>query len=177
MDTEHTLPQWDGRFAYDEAWYERFRSAGSFEDYAYFGDTREARTRERERFFAGEVRNPTLRYPKLADFDFEGRERALHTLQADITLFEENPTVRRAYEERIAAKKIELSMMYAALHGQDDAFCKVSSFLYGSPDPNVHSYNLAQLLVQIGERRESPDHQCASPSQNSTDKFYRAHGA
>ncbi|EKE15983.1 MAG: hypothetical protein ACD_11C00057G0008 [uncultured bacterium] len=141
----------------DEDWYEKFSELGSFQEFEYFMDKKEKREEQKNEFLGEQVRNPKLNYPKLENFDFESKERALLNLKKEILEIEKNEIVKQLYRWKINEKLSQLRMMLASKNGNDKRFAKYSRFIYGSPDENVFKLNLKNVNNVIERNRDSDD--------------------
>lgn len=128
--------------ALDEKWYPLIIEAGLFEDYTYLEGEKEYRRQEQDKFLSGTVDNPTLDYPLLKTFDFEGRERKLENLHTQICKDEKNSLVKLAYRKRIREKLNEISLLRAAYNGEDENVTSYSHLIYGDINPEVYQYAL-----------------------------------
>ena len=139
----------------DAELFERFKEL-YFEDYEYLSGDATHRKEQKEAFVNGEIENPALDYPKLEDFDFEGREQALLELKAD-ALAHENEVVAEAYRWRINEMIAQVRMLKAAHEGQDHRFARYSEFVYGKPSEEAFEYDKAQFQRIRGKALASED--------------------
>ncbi|MEX0924683.1 MAG: tyrosine/phenylalanine carboxypeptidase domain-containing protein [Candidatus Paceibacterota bacterium] len=142
----------------DDKWYERFQET-CFDDYEYLHGDSEKREHEKERFLSVGEGNPTLDYPKLEDFDFEGREQKLVELKGDVLEEEENDIVRQLYRWRVNEELAKLRMLKAAQEGDDNRFMRYSDFIYGEPSPEIFTYTLTQVRDKIESYKQSDNEQ------------------
>ncbi|HMN19751.1 MAG TPA: DUF1704 domain-containing protein, partial [Candidatus Moranbacteria bacterium] len=138
-------------------WFERFSRAGSFEDYDYLEGEKKYREQERKKFLEEAARNPNLGYPKLENLDFAGKEKELLDLKKEILEKESSDAVKKAYRWKLNEKIAQLRMLKASKDGDDKKFAKYSRFIYGMPEKEIFSYDIAAVRAAMEARENSDD--------------------
>ncbi len=138
--------------AIDTHYFEKFTKdgLGSFESYWYLGGDLREREKQKNLFLDDAIRNPTLDYPYLDDFDFDGKKERLRNLQGEIQA-EGNDILIKAYLPKIEVKLNEISMLAAAKFGNDIAFTDFATRVFGHPQKDVHQYIINRLRKQCEE--------------------------
>lgn len=139
------------QYKLDEKWYGPFKEVGSFAAWEYLLGDKTKREEERRKFLAGEVRNPTLDYPKLLSEDWKQREEKLLHLKQNVINQEPNETVKQAYRWKINEKIAAVRMMQAATRGDFRRFMRYSTFIYGRPSAEIFAFTIQGL--QDGAKR------------------------
>lgn len=155
--------------ALDDLWYKSFKSVGAFQDYEYLTGKEKHREEQKNKFLADEIRNPTLDYPELENFDFNQKEQRLLLLKKDILAQEKNNTLRQLYRWRINEKIAELRMLKATYSGDDRRFARYSKFVYGKPEKEIYEYTISQIKQVIDDKlfNADPDISSAAKRLNS----------
>ncbi len=146
----------------DAQWYDRFHENAAFQAYEYLIGNKEERTRQKERFINGDVDAPTLDYPRLDEFDFDGYESNLLQLKADILSQEQHDIVKNVYKWKINEKLAELRMLRATKNGDDKRFKRYAQFIYGKPEDDITGYtmdNTMSLMTNVLNNPSSSDEQ------------------
>lgn len=136
---------------FDSSWYLKFQEHGNWEAFDQLGGERDVRDAQKEAFLRGEIENPTLDYPYLAEFPFDDYEAGLLKLKAAIISQEEVEAVREAYRWKINEKLAELRMLRAAQQGDIRRFKHYSHFVYGGPSKEVFDFTVNKLHEEIAQ--------------------------
>jgi len=144
--------------AIDEEYFEKFTDGGlgSFESYSYLGGDIDFREKQKDLFLKKEVRNPTLDYPFLNEFDFEGKKEKLRTLQQEIQA-DGNDILMKAYLPKIEVKLNEIAMLAAAKSKNDGAFTDFATRVFGHPEKDIHHYITNSLRLQCQSISDNPE--------------------
>ncbi len=133
----------------DKKWYDRFEFVGGFQPYTYFDDISQDRENQKKLFINGEIEYPQLDYPRINHNELDYREQELVKLKKDILTEESDSTVRQMYRWKINEKIAEVRMMRATLDGNDKNFDRYSSFVYGTPEKNIHNYTMWKIAQKM----------------------------
>ena len=141
----------------DEKWYDRFEFVGGFQPYTYFDDISHDREKQKKLFINGEIEYPQLEYPRINPNELDYREQELIKLKEDILKEESDATMRQMYRWKINEKVAEIRMMRATLNGNDKNFDRYSSFVYGTPEKNIHNYTMWKVEQKMHDIISSAD--------------------
>lgn len=139
----------------DTQWYSRFEEAGSFAAFELLNGDKVYRNEQRTKFISDEIENPVLDYPELDPENLIKREQELLTLKRDVLTGEQNEIVRQVYRWRINEKIAELRMLQAASRGDMRRFRKYSEFIYGKPSPEIFTYTVQSLRLELEQYLDS----------------------
>lgn len=160
------IKSYEARTSLDAQWYERFEAVAAFQAYEYLDGDKDARAAQKKAFLSGEIRNPTLDYPKIDPAKLVAIEEALDALQRDIDLNETNDIVKQVYRWRINEKIGELRVLSAAANGKMRQFKRYSEFVYGTPSPEVFAYTVQNLKDATAPQVHSEDSIIAAAAQD-----------
>ncbi len=138
----------------DIEWYDRFQEL-SLEAFSMLDGIAEVRFEEKQRFLNAETENPSLDYPKLKNINFSFQENALIQLKTEILENETNEIVKEIYRTKINETIAELRMLQAARDGNDKAYARYSSFVYGYP--TVENTTIMSEIIQEKVARGKTD--------------------
>jgi hypothetical protein len=155
---------------FDAEWYPRFEEV-VFEDYEKLTGNKENRAAEKNRFLAGETRNPTLDYPELETFDAAKREAALLSLKEDILEQESNEAVKKLYRAKINESLATIRMLQATKAGDDSRFSRYADFIYGKPEAGDVEYVVDHVKRLIESHRDSQDQAKREAAQRLSEIF------
>jgi hypothetical protein len=156
----------------DSKWYDRFKEVGSFEDYSYLGGEKNRRSEQQQKFISGEIKNPTLDYPDLENFDFEKREADLLQLKREIKTEEKNKTVAQVYHWKINEKLAELRMLKKTQFGDDRNVSRYSRFIYGQPEEEIYKYTISQLKSIVDQKMFDSDPEKSSAAKRLNKELF-----
>lgn len=164
-------PKIEKEEAVDGKWFEKISELANFADYEYLdGDGLERETKKHA-FLRGESVYPTLDYPGLDKFDFEGRELGLLNLKREILKNEKDEIVARVYRWKINEKLAELRMLKASREGDDGKFSRYCEFVYGVPDENVFRYTLKKIILAAEKAKDSEQEMIAGAARRILNEF------
>jgi len=143
--------------AVDEHLYDAFLEVGSLQAYEYLNGDPEYRKEQRRQFIDGEIRNPTLDYPKLNDDELLDAESALITMKDSVISTEKNELVKQVYRWRLNEKIAEIRMLRAVASGDMHRFARYSEFIYGRPSTDIFAYTVGTIRSKAEQFQGSED--------------------
>jgi hypothetical protein len=158
----------------DDAWFQEYQNACTFEELDLMTGSGESRKKQKEDFLNGNIENPTLDYPKLETFDFESKEQSLLDLKQKILAEEENEVVKQLYRWKLNERIAQLRALKATKDGDDRKFIRYSKFIYGSPEKRIYDFTLSQVKQEIDEKLFSLDPEISTAAQRLNTELFEA---
>ena len=137
----------------DSTWFPQFKSIGAAGAEEFFHGDETYRTKQRELFLNGKIRNPSLDYPELSVEKLKERDRKTDQLLYKIDVEETNDLVKQMYISRLEEKRTETALLLASANKDMTNFQMMNERLYGSMNTDIFYKALAFTLRQIDENQ------------------------
>lgn len=141
----------------DRIWYGKLESVIGEPVYEYFEDTHESREEEKNKFLAGEVRNPNLEYPRLDLDELYFQQEKLRNLKADVIENEDNLAVREAYRWKLNSEIMANRLLIAASTGDMEMFKLLNEYVYGAPSKDIFTHTVNELRNELTNIKDVAD--------------------
>ncbi len=112
---------------------------------------------EKEKFFSGEIENPSFEYDNLDIDSVRAAEEDLLRLKNEILENEKNETLAQAYRWRIN-EMIARARMLASSHNKDmRRFTRYSTYVYGKPSREYFELSIDDIRRKLKKQKENED--------------------
>lgn len=119
----------------DSQWFEEYRKLSTMPGLSSL--RAHNRTQEKQRFFRGEIENPTFVYQSLADYPYEAKKNNLKKLHELIGEKEGNSAVKEIYLKKIQHKINDCNIIECVQKKNDSCYDELMEERYGNVSPEL----------------------------------------
>lgn len=156
----------------DDIWFQEYQEKALFEELSLLNGNTEYRKQQKEEFLSGNIENPTLDYPKLDEFDFEGKEQSLLNLKQKILAEEKNEVVKQVYRWKLNERIAQLRALRETKNGNDRRTLRYSKFIFGSPEKRIYDHTIFQIKKVVDEKIFSIDSDTSSAAMRLNKELF-----
>ncbi|MBD3362672.1 DUF1704 domain-containing protein [Candidatus Dojkabacteria bacterium] len=150
----------------DQDWFTLYEEYRPNEPYDYFFGEKEKREQQKQKFLAGEVRNPTFDYPRLSIPQLIQTEENLLALKKALIDAEENEIVKEAYRWKLNSEIMSVRLIMASATGDMEMFKKYTEAVYGEPSMDIFAHFVNRIRTELNQDEETANEELAEAIHN-----------